>query len=88
MNVEFKNSFAKDIGKIKNKILLLKIKSAIEEVEEAPNIQTISNLKKLKGEGHYFRIRIGDYRIGLKLEKDTFVFIRFLHRRKIYRYFP
>lgn len=88
MNVEFKNSFTKDIGKIKNKNLLLKIKSVIEEVEEAQDIQSINNLKKLKGDEGYFRIRIGDYRIGLKLENDTFVFIRFLNRREIYRYFP
>lgn len=37
--------------------------------------------------GH-FRSRIGDFRMGAKLEGDTLVFIRFLNRKDIYRYFP
>jgi mRNA interferase RelE/StbE len=35
-----------------------------------------------------YSIRIGDYRIGLALEKDTLVFVRCLHRKEIYRFFP
>ncbi|NPA92437.1 MAG: type II toxin-antitoxin system RelE/ParE family toxin, partial [Chloroflexi bacterium] len=36
----------------------------------------------------FYRIRLGDYRLGLEIEGDTVVFVRFLHRRDIYRYFP
>ena len=68
--------------------MLQQVREAIEQVEEAPNPQMINNLKQLKGEGEYVRIKIGDYRIGLKLENDTFIFIRFLNRKDIYRYFP
>jgi mRNA interferase RelE/StbE len=42
----------------------------------------------MRGSREYFRIRIGDFRLGLKLEGDTLVFIRFLNRKDIYRYFP
>ena len=60
----------------------------IELVERAQHTQEIKNIKKLKaGESHY-RIRIGDYRIGLILEDDTFIFVRFLHRKDLYKYFP
>jgi mRNA interferase RelE/StbE len=36
----------------------------------------------------YYRIRLGDYRVGLKIENNTVCFVRFLHRKDIYRYFP
>ncbi|GIK72728.1 MAG: hypothetical protein BroJett021_17160 [Chloroflexota bacterium] len=36
----------------------------------------------------YYRIRVGDYRLGLALEGDTVILVRFLHRKEIYRYFP
>lgn len=88
MRVDFRKSFTRDLKKIKNNDLLLQVREAIVEIETAPNLNMISNLKKLKGEGEYFRIKIGNYRIGLKLESDTFIFIRFLHRKDIYRYFP
>lgn len=88
MRVAFRKSFTRDLKKIRDNNLLQQVRAAIEEVEAAPNLNMISNLKQLKGEREYFRIKIGNYRIGLKLENDTFIFIRFLHRKDIYRYFP
>ncbi|MGH2412635.1 MAG: type II toxin-antitoxin system RelE family toxin, partial [Microcystaceae cyanobacterium] len=35
-----------------------------------------------------YRIRLGDYRIGLFIEGKTVTFARVLHRKEIYRYFP
>lgn len=88
MRVDFRKSFARDLKKIKNNNLLQQVRAVIEEVEAALNLNMISNLKQLKGEGEYFRIKIGNYRIGLKLENDIFIFVRLLHRKEIYRYFP
>ena len=64
MNVEFRKSFEKDLGKIRDEDLLLRIKAAIEEVEAAESLLDVNNIKKLKADGDYYRIRIGDYRIG------------------------
>jgi mRNA interferase RelE/StbE len=88
VKVDFKKSFTKDLKKVKDQELLQQVKAAIEEIEQAPSLQTVSSLKQLKGGGGYFRVRIGDHRIGLKLEGDTVIFVRFLHRKEIYRYFP
>lgn len=88
MKAEFRKLFAKDLKKIKDKSLLVRFKAVIETVEAADNLNAIVNLKKLKAEGNYYRIRIGDYRIGLMLDGDTFVFVRCLHRREIYKFFP
>lgn len=48
----------------------------------------IAQLQKTKGEKNYFRLRVGDYRIGVALEEDSLVFVRFLNRKDIYKYFP
>ena len=47
-------------------------------------------VQKLSGFQTYYKLRIGQYRIGLKieLEKQTIEFQRVLHRREIYRKFP
>ena len=88
MIIRIDKSFEKDTDKINNKDLLLKIADCIEKVKKADSIQSIKNLKKLKGSNSYYRIKIGDYRIGLFIEKDKTEFIRFLHRKDIYKYFP
>jgi len=48
----------------------------------------VSNLTKLSGSSGFYRIRVGDYRIGIAVEEDEVEFVRCLHRRDIYRYFP
>ena len=87
MKVEFKRSFTKDLRKIKDKALLKRVRETIEEVERARSLSEIEGVRKLIGEDRYYRIRIGDYRIGIIVEEEVTVFVRFLHRRDIYRYF-
>ncbi|MBD1921380.1 type II toxin-antitoxin system RelE/ParE family toxin [Microcoleus sp. FACHB-831] len=88
MNIDFRKSFEKDLANIQDSSLLQRIKIAIEEVESADNIGNVRNVKKLKADGTYYRIRVGDYRIGISLESETAIFVRVLHRKDMYRYFP
>ena len=88
MNVEFRKSFEKDLSKIRDETLLQKIQAVIEEVENAENFGEVNNIKKLKADGDYYRIRIGEYRIGLTISDGVIVFVRALQRKDIYRYFP
>jgi mRNA interferase RelE/StbE len=89
MKTAFAKSFAKDLKRHANdRNLLARIQEIILEVEAASSISTINNLKKLKAEGSYFRIRTGNYRIGLSIDGDTVTFVRALHRSEMYRYFP
>ncbi len=88
MKVEFNDSFVKDLKAVRDKSVLARVKAAIEASEQADTLDQITHLKKMRGEREDFRIRIGDFRLGLKLEGDTLVFIRFLNRKDISRYFP
>jgi mRNA interferase RelE/StbE len=40
------------------------------------------------GSANFYRVRIGDYRMGVIGEGDTVEFVRCLPRRDLYRYFP
>ena len=88
MNIEFKTSFNRDIKKIIDSKLLGAIEEVIKNVEIANSTTDIKNWKKLIGYKTYSRIKIGDYRIGLNIENDMVSFVRFLHRKEIYKYFP
>ena len=48
----------------------------------------IWSFSKLSGHDAYYRIRVGDYRIGVEVAEDVIIFVRILHRKDIYRYFP
>ncbi|MCW5969284.1 MAG: type II toxin-antitoxin system RelE/ParE family toxin [Blastocatellales bacterium] len=88
MKVEFRDSFAKDLKGVKEKGLLGRVREIIEAVEKADSLADLPNLKKLKGGGNYFRVRIGDYRAGVALDGETVIFVRFLNRKDIYKHFP
>ena len=88
MKLKITNQFDKEVSKISDKKLVQKILDAIELCQNAKAISDISNLKKLKGFETAYRIKIGDYRIGLVIEKSEITLSRFLHRKDIYRYFP
>jgi mRNA interferase RelE/StbE len=88
LNVEFKRSFVKDLERVRDKRLKERVRETIDRVEEAGSLQEIPDVKKLRGSERYYRIRIGDYRLGLVLEGDSVIFVRFLHRKDVHRYFP
>ena len=89
MKTEFRKSFLKDIKRLgTDEKLLGRIGDIILEVEAAGEIHAIANLKKLKAEGSYYRIRSGNYRLGLIIDGDSVTFVRALRRSEIYRYFP
>lgn len=84
----FRESFSKDLSTINDSKVLSRIERIILEVESAKSISEINNIKKLKGAKTAFRIRVGDYRIGLFIKGEVTEFIRVLHRKDIYKYFP
>lgn len=88
MKVLIDKSFEKDTDKIQDKKLLLKVAECIEHVVAATDTNSIKQLKKLSGYKNHYRIRIGEYRAGILIDRDTVEFIRLIHRKDIYKYFP
>ena len=87
MELEFRKSFTKDL-KGKDTIILKRLKVLIEKLEVTNSLEEIANIKRLKDVEEYYRIRIGDYRLGLRVKDNKLIILRFLHRKEIYKYFP
>jgi mRNA interferase RelE/StbE len=88
MRVEFLESFAKDLDHIGPKQVKQAIEKLIARIESASSQRAIPHLKKLSGVSHAFRVRLGEYRVGVFIDGDIVQFARILHRKDIYRVFP
>ena len=89
MIIEFDKSFEKSLEKTRNKSLFLRIEKIIIDFENAKSLTDIQNVIKLSGYKHYYRIRIGEYRLGFeKIAENTLRFIIVAHRKDIYKLFP
>ena len=88
MKTAFRKKFLKELAKIP-----LPHRTNIESFvfNELPTLKFIAEsnkIEKLKGFSNHYKARFGDYRVGLKLENDTLILERVLHRKDIYKYYP
>ena len=88
MKVEFLSKFNKDLNKLNDNRVKASVIKVIEIAESANNLSEIQNLKKLKGHKSAFRIKLGDYRIGIFVEGNVVEMARIVHRKDIYKVFP
>jgi len=88
MKVAYEAAFLRDLERVRSKKVRRRVQPLIEEVKRASTLHEITGLTKLRGYETFYRIRVGDYRIGIEMVDDTVIFVRFLHRRDIYRHFP
>lgn len=71
MILQIDQSFVKDVKKQKNPSLNKKVRKLIERLQNVDSLDPISNVKKLTGEENLYRIRMGDYGIGLDQNEIT-----------------
>jgi len=88
VKVKFEAKFAKDLRAIREQKLLNKVKEIIEDCKSASSLSDMNHVKKMQGYDNFYRIRLGEYQIGIELVDDEIIFTRFLHRKEVYKYFP
>jgi mRNA interferase RelE/StbE len=87
--VEYAKRFLKELS-----ALPVEIRSRIEPIVfeslESTDPFELRHLEKMKGYPNKYKIRIGDYRVGITLDKQsqTLICERVAHRKEIYRTFP
>jgi len=89
MKVLYVKALVKDLEAVSSNLGVKKrLLKLIERLKTIDSLSELQNIKKIEGYDNYYRLRVGDYRLGLKLSGNTVELIRFLHRRDIYRRFP
>ena len=88
MNLDPSPGFNRDLRRILDRELQRRIARKIQELEASDSITEVSGIRAMRGWENHYRIRIGDYRMGLAVDGNVVTLLRFLHRRDIYRYFP
>lgn len=87
--VEYTKRFLKDLAALPSETQA-RIEPIVFEELECENPFGLGYLQKMKGYVDKYKIRVGDYRIGITIEKETQLLIceRLAHRKEIYRFFP
>jgi mRNA interferase RelE/StbE len=89
MELLYGKKFSKDLDAVAHdaqiKADLLKL---IEKIRSADSLADLKGVRKIMGYQGYFRMKVADYRLGMKVTQNRAELMRFLHRKEIYRRFP
>lgn len=89
MKVNYLPSFIRDLKALKKSPIYATLHALVfQEILTYTSIGQIPNLKKLRGDDQAYRIRVGEYRIGVFIDSETITLARVKHRREVYRHFP
>jgi len=88
MKVAYRKRFLKDLATLPSHIRPTIERFVFNELPAVDSLQAIGKVEKLKGQEGYFKIRFGEYRVGLSFSNDTVTLERVLNRKDIYRKFP
>jgi mRNA-degrading endonuclease RelE of RelBE toxin-antitoxin system len=89
LKVEYRQLFLKDLKKLKKQPVYQRVLNlAFKILPNTEDLKDLSNVKAMKGYPNRYRIRVGDYRVGIEVSGDQLEMMRVLHRGEFYRYFP
>lgn len=88
MIAHYNKVFLKELATVPSKVRAKIEKIVFEDIKGLSQPHDIPSLKKLSGFSNFYRIRVGDYRLGVKILGEDIFFERVLHRKEIYKRFP
>jgi mRNA interferase RelE/StbE len=89
VEVRYRELFLRDLKKLKNQPIHDEVFELVFTIlPEVKTLRDVTGIKVMKGYPNRYRIRLGNYRVGIEVHGDTVEVMRVLHRREFYRYFP
>jgi mRNA interferase RelE/StbE len=88
LQILINKTFLKELAKLPTSERQKIEKLVFNDITRLNTLDDIPGIKKLKGYHHYYRIRFGNYRAGIKIQNNRLVFERLLHRKDIYKFYP
>jgi mRNA interferase RelE/StbE len=88
LNILYAKNFLKDLAKVPEADRKKIEQFSFSEISNYTSLQSIKRAEKLQGHKGFYKIRFGNYRVGIQFINNTITFERVMHRKEIYKYFP
>lgn len=89
MVIQYRKSFLRDLKRLKGQPVYTRVfELTFTTLPSVTNLREVAGVKAMKGFPNRYRIRLGNYQVGLAVVDDHLEVMRVLHRREFYRYFP
>lgn len=89
MEVNFRRIFLKQLANIPSTHRQNVEDFVFKELPQLNSISESGKIEKMRGYRGFYKVRFGQYRVGIEIKADKSILVRaVMHRREIYRFFP
>lgn len=88
MQVEYRKKFLKQLADLPVSVRPKIEQFVFEDLAQANSIFELGKIEKMQGYDGFYKVRFGDYRVGLIVKDDAVVVATVMHRKEIYKFFP
>jgi mRNA interferase RelE/StbE len=88
MRVKYNKKFLKELSKLPNKYAKNIEDFVFDELPNYENIELIGKVEKMRGYQGYYKVRFGNYRVGIKKIGNEIIIATVQKRGAIYKFFP
>lgn len=89
MEIIYAKTFLKDLTKVFPSKRRKQIEKFVFEILPGlSSLESAGNIEQMKGYKNYYKVRFGDFRLGILKKDNTLELLRVLNRKEIYKFFP
>ncbi|MEI6333930.1 MAG: type II toxin-antitoxin system RelE/ParE family toxin [Methylococcaceae bacterium] len=88
MEVSYSKKFLKQLADVPGKTRVKIENFALNELISVFSVSSLGKVEKMQGYDGFYKVRFGNYRVGLVIQNETITVKTVMHRREIYKFFP
>ncbi|ATG89582.1 type II toxin-antitoxin system RelE family toxin [Methylomonas koyamae] len=88
MQIEYRKKFLKQLAELPASIRPKIEQFVFEDLIKANSVFELGKVEKMQGYDGFYKVRFGDYRVGLIIKDDLVAVATVMHRKEIYKFFP
>ncbi len=90
MEIIADKSFEKDFKRLPSSIKsgMVHVYDVLSAAQNQWMVSSMPQVKSMVSNKGFYRLKVGDYRIGFYFKEDVLLLSRVLHKKEIYRFFP
>ncbi|NOT85895.1 MAG: type II toxin-antitoxin system RelE/ParE family toxin [Methylococcaceae bacterium] len=88
MEVRYSKKFFKQLAEIPSDSRSKIEAFVFSDIVTVTSIAELGKIEKMQGYDGFYKVRFGQYRLGLVIENGVITVKTVMHRREIYKFFP
>ncbi len=88
MQVNYNKKFLKQLASLPSETRTQVEQFVFDDLASAASLSSLGKVEKMQGYDGFYKVRFGNYRLGLMVDNNAVLVKTVMHRKEIYKFFP